>query len=212
MILVKDIQFSYHRQLKIEIPDIELEAGDELLVLGKSGSGKTTLLNILGGLLSPQKGEVIIDGVSLYQLKGQKLDKFRGSHIGIVFQKPHLLAPLTVSENITLPYFFTKKPSTNQLHHYLKELGILDKQNASIHTLSEGEAQRVSIARALVNEPKIILADEPTASLDDENAMLVVNLLKKQAQKLQAVLIIVTHDQRIKNQIDRSITIKHNDL
>jgi putative ABC transport system ATP-binding protein len=98
------------------------------------------------------------------------------------------------------------------LEHYLKELEILDKQHAGIHTLSEGEAQRVSIARALVNEPKIILADEPTSSLDDANATLVVNLLKSQAKKLQAVLIIVTHDQRIKNQFSRSITIKHNGL
>jgi len=212
MISVKGIQFSYENQPKIDIPDLELNGGDELLVLGKSGSGKTTFLNILGGLLAPHNGEVLIDGISLYKLKGHKLDKFRGTHIGIIFQKPHLLGPLTVAENISLPHFFAKKPTTNKLLHYLKELGIQDKQNARIQTLSEGEAQRVSIARALVNEPKIILADEPTASLDDENAMLVVNLLKNQAKKLQAALIIVTHDQRMKNQIERSITLKLIDL
>ncbi|EPR68597.1 ABC transporter ATP-binding protein [Cyclobacterium qasimii] len=212
MITVKGIQFSYGNQPKINIPDIELNGGDELLVLGKSGSGKTTFLNILGGLLAPHQGEILIDGVSLYKLKGHELDKFRGSHIGIIFQKPHLLGPLTVAENIALPYFFAKKPSDNKVLYYLKELGIHGKQHARIQTLSEGEAQRVSIARALVNEPKIILADEPTSSLDDENAGLVVNLLKNQARKLQAALIIVTHDQRIKNHIDRSITFNPSGL
>ena len=182
------------------------------MVLGKSGSGKTTLLNILGGLQAPHKGEVWIDGISLYGLKGNDLDKFRGSNIGIVFQKPHLLGPLTVSENICLPHFFANKQTANKLDYYLEELGIQDKKDARIQTLSEGEAQRVSIARAMVNEPKVILADEPTASLDDDNARMVVNLLKNQAKKLQATLIIVTHDYRIKDQIDRSISIKSGSL
>ena len=212
MIIVKEIQFSYENQPKIDVPDLELNRGDELLVLGKSGSGKTTLLNILGGLQAPHKGEVWIDGISLYGLKGNDLDKFRGSNIGIVFQKPHLLGPLTVSENICLPHFFANKPTANKLDYYLEELGIQDKKDARIQTLSEGEAQRVSIARAMVNEPKVILADEPTASLDDDNARMVVNLLKNQAKKLQATLIIVTHDYRIKDQIDRSISIKSGSL
>ncbi|MBI0398629.1 ABC transporter ATP-binding protein [Cyclobacterium marinum] len=207
MIVVEDLQFSYENQLNIEIPNIKLKLGEELLILGKSGSGKTTLLNILGGLLAPKKGEVIIDGTSLYQLKENELDQFRGRNIGIVFQKPHLLKPLTVSENVALPYFFSKNLSADKVQYYLDQLGILNKQHARIHTLSEGEAQRVSIARALINGPKVILADEPTASLDDENANLVVELLKSQAKKLGAALIIVTHDSRIKNQIVNRITL-----
>ncbi|AEL23794.1 ABC transporter ATP-binding protein [Cyclobacterium marinum] len=207
MIVVEDLQFSYENQLNIEIPNIKLKLGEELLILGKSGSGKTTLLNILGGLLAPKKGEVIIDGTSLYQLKENDLDQFRGRNIGIVFQKPHLLKPLTVSENVALPYFFSKNLSADKVQYYLDQLGILNKQHARIHTLSEGEAQRVSIARALINGPKVILADEPTASLDDENANLVVELLKSQAKKLGAALIIVTHDSRIKNQIVNRITL-----
>ncbi|MBR9777611.1 MAG: ABC transporter ATP-binding protein [Cytophagales bacterium] len=207
MIVVEDLQFSYENQLNIEIPNIKLKLGEELLILGKSGSGKTTLLNILGGLLAPKKGEVIIDGTSLYQLKENELDQFRGRNIGIVFQKPHLLKPLTVSENVALPYFFSKNLAADKVQYYLDQLGIQNKQHARIHTLSEGEAQRVSIARALINGPKVILADEPTASLDDENANLVVELLKSQAKKLEAALIIVTHDSRIKNQIVNRITL-----
>ncbi|MFO7822369.1 MAG: ABC transporter ATP-binding protein [Cyclobacterium sp.] len=212
MIATKSIQFSYEGIPAFEIPDLEIRGGEALLVLGKSGSGKTTLLNILGGLLAPRKGEILVDGLSLYSLKGQKLDKFRGKNIGIVFQKPHILAPLSVAENIALPHFFSKSEANDKVDHYLKELGIMDKKHAKINTLSEGEAQRVSIARALVNEPKIILADEPTASLDDENARIVVQLLKSQAAKLGAALLIVTHDQRIKSEINQSITLKRKDL
>lgn len=207
MIVVKDLQFSYENSLKIEIPDISLKLGEELLILGKSGSGKTTLLNIIGGLLAPNKGEVIINGTSLYQLKGNKLDKFRGRNIGIVFQKPHLLQPLTVAENVGLPYYFSNNLSADKVQYYLGQLGIQNKQHARISSLSEGEAQRVSIARALINEPKIILADEPTASLDDENARLVIDLLKNQAGKLGAALIVVTHDHRIKDRIANRIAL-----
>lgn len=212
MIVVKDLQFSYENSLEIEIPDIQLKLGEELLILGKSGSGKTTLLSILGGLLAPKKGEVIIDGTSLYHLKGNELDKYRGRNIGIVFQKPHLLKPLTVAENVALPYFFSKNLSADKVQYYLGQLGIQNKQHASITTLSEGEAQRVSIARALINGPKVILADEPTASLDDENAGLVVELLKSQAKKLGAALIIVTHDHRIKDRIANRITLNSGGL
>lgn len=212
MISVDSIEFAYNKDQAFVIPDFEIKGGESLLVLGKSGSGKTTLLNIMGGLLAPLRGQVFIDGVSLYELQGTERDTFRGKNIGIIFQKPHILAPLTVEENISLPRFFVDKPANETVDHFLSELAILDKKRATIGRLSEGEAQRVSIARALVNEPKIILADEPTASLDDENAKIVVNLLKEQAAKLNAALLIVTHDQRIKDQIEQRITITRKDL
>jgi len=212
MIAATSIQFAYNKEQPFFIPDFEIKGGEAVLVLGKSGSGKTTLLNIMGGLLAPQQGEVRIDGVSLYSMKGNELDKYRGKNIGIVFQKPHILSPLTVEENIALPRFFVNKPSDGMVDRILSELGIFDKKNANIHTLSEGEAQRVSIARALANEPKIILADEPTASLDDQNAKIVVSLLKEQAKKLNASLLIVTHDQRIKDEIEKRITITRKGL
>ncbi|WP_291779602.1 ATP-binding cassette domain-containing protein [Cecembia sp.] len=206
MLIPKNIEFSYQPDQKFNIPTLELKAGEQLLILGKSGSGKTTVLNMLGGLLKPKRGEIIIDGTSIYQLKGAALDKFRGRNIGIIFQKPHILSPLTVEENLKLANFFSGT-NGNKNESLLNDLDILDKRKARVYTLSEGEAQRVSIARALANSPKIILADEPTASLDDINAANVVKLLKEQAEKFNAVLIIVTHDQRVKDHISNQITI-----
>lgn len=207
MLLSNSIHFKYENLLPFTLPDLHLIPGDELLVIGKSGSGKTTLLHILGGLLKPQSGEVIIDGTNIYSLRGNALDKFRGEKIGIVFQKPHILSALTVMENLQIANFFVGKNTGETIEKNLKELGIWDKKSAKLDTLSEGEAQRVSIARALANEPKVILADEPTASLDDDNAENVIRLLKIQAKRLGAVLIVVTHDQRVKNHIANQITI-----
>lgn len=157
--------------------------------------------------MRPQSGEIIVDGTDIYGLKGNALDKFRGEKIGIIFQKPHILSALTVLENLQIANFFVGKDRGESIERNLSELGILDKKSAKPDTLSEGEAQRVSIARALANEPKIILADEPTASLDDENAENVIRLLKVQAKRLHAVLIVVTHDQRVKNHIANQLTI-----
>lgn len=187
--------------------EVKLQKKEACLILGKSGSGKTTLLHILAGLLAPESGQIHLAGTDITNLKGQKLDLFRGKEIGIVFQKPHLIAALTVKENLQLAHFFSKNKGQD-LDVLLRELGLNDKSNRAISSLSEGEAQRVSIARALANEPKLILADEPTASLDDENAYHVIQLLLSQTSRIGAALIIVTHDQRIKSQIPHFIEIK----
>jgi putative ABC transport system ATP-binding protein len=207
--LFESISLSYTHpgQKTMVFPDIKLQEKESCLILGKSGSGKTTFLNLLAGLLIPDTGQIQLAGTNLTQLKGQALDLFRGKEIGIVFQKAHLLAALTVKENLQLAHFFSKKKGQN-LDSLLAELGLASKADSSVLTLSEGEAQRVSIARALANEPKLILADEPTASLDDENAQNVIHLLQSQASKIGAVLIIVTHDQRVKSQIPHYIEIQ----
>ena len=207
LLSTKNLSFSHPGQQAIHFPDIQLSSGESLLILGKSGSGKTTLLNLLGGLAQPATGEILFEKVSLTTLKGQKLDLFRGQHIGIVFQKPHLITALTVFENLQLANFFSKKKN-DQLMQLLKDLGLADKSKSSVLTLSEGEAQRVSIARALANQPKLILADEPTSSLDDDATQKVIDLLKEQAEKIGAGLIIVTHDQRVKNHISNFIEVK----
>ncbi|TFV93074.1 ATP-binding cassette domain-containing protein [Algoriphagus kandeliae] len=207
LFFTKNLQFAYPGQTRYYFPDISLDSGDSLLVLGKSGSGKTTLLNLLSGLLVPDSGEVVLNGVIVNSLKGVNADRFRGENIGIVFQKPHLLAPLTVKENLQMARHFSKSEGLD-LDNLLSELNLSHKSNSSIAKLSEGEAQRVSIARALVNKPRLILADEPTSSLDDENAHKVISLLQNQASKIEAALIIVTHDQRVKDQISNFIQVQ----
>lgn len=205
-IFSKNITFSYPEKDNFSFPDLSLARGEELLVLGKSGSGKSTFMNILSGLLRPDSGKVEIDGVDLFKLSTQALDQFRGKNIGIVFQKPHLLAPLNVKENLQLAPYFSEIEGQS-IRGLLKDLDIEEKESSSVLTLSEGEAQRVSIARALVNKPKLILADEPTSSLDDENAEKVIQLLIRQSKKIGAALIIVTHDQRVKNQIKNFVEV-----
>src|SRR5690606_15781857 len=210
MVKTKNIRFYYQGLPPFVLPDLSLSGGDELLILGRSGSGKTTILNILGGLLQPKQGEVIINGISIYQTKAAELDRFRGQNIGIIFQKPHLLKPLTVEENIKLANYFVGNNASTTIQNLLDELGMTNKRNSKPYQLSEGEAQRVSIARALANTPKVILADEPTASLDDGNAQAVIQLLQAQSRKLNAVLIIVTHDQRVKEHIANCIIMGEN--
>lgn len=206
LVQTNQLKFSHPNQKELVFPDITLEAGESLLVLGKSGSGKTTLLNLLAGLNKPSSGEITINGKVISKLSGHDLDKFRGQEIGIIFQKPHLLAAINVRENLQLAQYFN--PNKGQdITALLEELGLASKEKSSVLTLSEGEAQRVSIARALVNSPKVILADEPTSSLDDENTEKVVSLLKNQAAKIGAALIIVTHDHRVKNQISNFIEV-----
>lgn len=202
----QSLRFAHPGQPMLDFPDIRLSAGESLLVLGKSGSGKTTLLNLLSGLLKPASGKVMLDHVVISDLSGQELDLFRGQHIGIVFQKPHLIAALNVKQNLELAHFFSKKKGQN-LDQLLVDLGIEKKANSSVLTLSEGEAQRVSIARALANSPQLLLADEPTSSLDDENTEKVIQLLKTQASKIGAALIIVTHDQRVKAHVSQFIEV-----
>jgi lipoprotein-releasing system ATP-binding protein len=207
MLSTSSIEFSYEDGPPFSFPDIRLERNEELLIIGESGSGKTTILNIIAGLLKPKSGKVLIDNEDIYALKGAQLDKFRGRNIGVIFQKPHILSALTVVENLQVANFFANKSDNGVIDTSLRELDIAHKKDAKVNTLSQGEAQRVSIARALVNHPKLILADEPTSSLDDKNAEAVIQLLKQQSKKLNAALVVVTHDQRVKDHIQQHITV-----
>lgn len=204
---ITNLSYAHPGQATIYFPDFEVKPGHPLLVLGKSGSGKTTLLNLLSGLLRPKTGAIQLGSTELSALTGQRLDRFRGQNLGIVFQKPHLISAMSVRQNLELVPFFSRKLGKSAIE-LLKELNLSHKANAKITTLSEGEAQRVSIARALANSPQLILADEPTSSLDDENAQKVIQLLVDQAAKINAALVIVTHDQRVKNQIPNFIEVK----
>ena len=205
MLNIKALKHSYDDQSKINYPDWKVSKGHHAIILGSSGCGKTTLLHLIGGLMKPNEGTLEVAGENLSNKSDSKLDRFRGENIGIVFQKPHLVRSLTVKENIVLSQYLGKKKTDNErVNQVLSQLGIQDLANRKVHQISQGQAQRVSIARAVINSPKLLLADEPTASLDDENCKKVIDLLKSQAEETGATLIVATHDHRVKNEFETS--------
>lgn len=202
------MQFAYNSTNQFSYPDLDYDSLSPLLIIGPSGCGKTTFLHLLGGLLRPTSGSISIGETEINSLSNTELDHFRGQHIGIIFQNPHLVKSLTVFENLTLSTFFAnKKTNRSTALGLLEKLGISDKVKQKTHQLSQGEKQRLSIARAVLKKPQLLLADEPTASLDDENCEKVVQLLKQQAQSIEAQLIIVTHDQRLKSIFDQQVIL-----
>lgn len=208
MISTKNITFSYQKDQVFHMPDIFCQAGNTILVTGNSGKGKTTYLHILAGLLKPNSGEIIIDGKNIVGLSESKGDNYRGKHIGVVFQKSHFIAALTVLENLEMAsWLATGKKHSKRAKDLLAKLDIVEQANKLPSQLSIGQQQRVSIARALMNEPKVLLADEPTSSLDDSNAEKVINLLESLSKEYNAALIIVTHDSRIKQRFTNQITM-----
>lgn len=207
MIKTRDIKFDYNNQVFFEFPDIEIKNRENLLIIGNSGIGKTTLLHLLAGLLESKSGSIELLGKEISNLNSYQLDTFRGENIGIVFQRSHFVNSLTVKENLELAQFIANKKDNNRIDTILKSLGILDKSDKKTNQLSQGEKQRASIALAIINSPKLILADEPTSSLDDENCDRVIKLLKKQASEFNAQLIVITHDNRLKKHFKKSIKL-----
>ncbi|HKG05502.1 MAG TPA: ATP-binding cassette domain-containing protein [Pedobacter sp.] len=199
MITLKSVSHEYPSGHRIAFKDWTIQDGEQWILLGSSGSGKTTLLHILTGILKPVEGQVIIDRTSIFNLRAKELDQFRGRNIGIVFQRPHLIKSLSISENLLMAQSFAKLPENlERVHEVLDSLGIADKKNAYIRELSQGQLQRVSIARAVINRPALLIADEPTSSLDDKNTAAVLELLIKQSVLNHATLIVATHDKRVK--------------
>jgi putative ABC transport system ATP-binding protein len=208
MIQVDNLSFKYKNKTQVlNFPKINLKEKEHLLVLGNSGIGKTTLLHLLAGLLAPKTGSIIINNINTNTLSNRKLDTFRGEHIGMVFQKKHAIQSLSVFENLQARLFFCKKDKKNSIDELLAQLNLTECKNSTINEISEGQLQRLGIALAVVHNPQVILADEPTSSLDDENCKMVINLLLEQATKNKAHLIVITHDQRIKSFFKNTITL-----
>lgn len=208
MISTKNITFSYNKDQIFILPDLHCDAGNTILITGDSGKGKTTYLHILAGLLRPSTGIIEIDKTNIVTLSESKNDKFRGQNIGIVFQKSHFVSALTVLENLEIAsWLATGKKNSARAKKLLEQLDITSQSDKLPSQLSIGQQQRVSIARALMNEPKVLLADEPTSSLDDRNAEKVIELLTSLSKEYKAALIIVTHDSRIKEKFSNRITL-----
>ncbi len=207
MIAVEGLRYSYG-QNSMTYPDFKVEQGANFAIIGNSGSGKTTLLHLLSGLRKSQEGKIAIDDTDITTLENRVLDQFRGKRIGMIFQQAHLLSALTVQDNLLAGQFFAGvSQRVERVREVLEELNLIDRAHSRPNQLSQGEAQRVAIARAVLNKPSVIMADEPTSSLDDENCAKVLKMLIDEAQQYNASLIVVTHDQRVKERIEDGINL-----
>jgi len=208
MLQTKNLTYSYNKDTQFTFPELRCDASNTLLITGNSGKGKTTLLHLLAGLLRPKEGEIIIENTNINLFSEKKLDKFRGKNIGLILQQSHFIASMTVLENVVLAsWLATGKSAVEKAEKLLSELDLENQKHKLPSQLSIGQQQRVSIARALINEPKLLLADEPTSSLDDKNAEKVIELLTSLSKEYKAALLIVTHDGRIKEKFINKITL-----
>ncbi|WP_340023594.1 ABC transporter ATP-binding protein [Paenibacillus sp. FSL K6-1096] len=198
----------YSQVTALDHVSLTIEKGEFTAIIGSSGSGKSTLLHIIGGVDVPTSGKVYLDGQDVYAQSNEKLAIFRRRQVGLIYQFHNLIPTLDVVENITLPILMDKrKVNEERLNDLLELLGLKDRRSHLPNQLSGGQQQRVSIGRALMNAPAVMLADEPTGSLDSRNGHEIINLLKLSNQKYRQTLLIVTHDENIALQADRIIGI-----
>ena len=191
MIKVKNLTHYYNNDKALENINLEINKGEFICLVGESGSGKSTLLSIISTLLKPTKGELFFENLNYKNIKD--IDDFRKTNIGFIFQFHYLINYLTVKENIKLA---NEKATENEIHNLLKILRIENLSNKYPNEISGGQRQRVSIARALINKPKVIIADEPTGNLDSKNSLNVFEIFKKLSQE-QVTIIVVTHDKKL---------------
>lgn len=188
---------------------IRVKKGEFIAIVGKSGSGKSTLLHLLGGLDKPSSGSVIINNQDIYNMSDKDLTVFRRKYIGIVYQFYNLIPALNVKENILLPALFDgRNISDKRLNDLVKSLGLVNKLEFYPNDLSGGEQQRTAIGRALINHPKLLLADEPTGNLDSRNSKYVMKLLEFYNKKYRQTIIMVTHDMGLAKRASRIITMR----
>ena len=200
------LTFRYGTEDIVSIEHFQLRAGESLAVLGASGCGKTTFLHLLAGLLKPTTGQIKLLDQDITAMSGAELDRFRGRHIGMVFQRLFLMPALNVRQNVELAQRLSRQPiDASRIGSLLEQLGLDGVAHHKTRILSQGQAQRVAIARALVHQPAIVLADEPTSALDDGNSVQAMTLLKEAAANAGSALLVVTHDQRLRGQLDREL-------
>jgi putative ABC transport system ATP-binding protein len=211
---IKNLEFSYPSSLNpvIKINDLQIAEGERVFLFGPSGHGKSTLLNLLAGVLDSKKGDLNVLGHNLSLLSQNKKDLLRGSEIGYIFQIFNLIPYLNLKENIILPCLINKKRAhgvdyEKQADELIVTLGLVDHINKPVTDLSIGQQQRVAAARALIGNPKLIIADEPTSSLDETNTTEFMNLLIREWEKRQFTLIFVSHDERLKKYFKTTISL-----
>ena len=197
MLISENISFSIDGQKLFSDINFKIETEKDLLITGPSGIGKTTLLSILSGLQKPTQGNVLYNNINLYNLPENKIDKFRGEQLGIIFQNFNLINTFTIKQNLQLVNTALNKKDNNHIYELLQRVGLADKSHIKVSNLSIGEKQRVAVARAFIGKPKWIFCDEPTSSLDDKNTAIIINLIKEESLRYKASLVLITHDKRI---------------
>ncbi len=211
MIIATEITKSYGNLQVLKGISLEIAAGEVVSVVGASGAGKTTLLQILGTLNRQDAGDITMNGIRTDQLTGNKLARFRNIHLGFVFQFHQLLPEFNAHENVCIPGFIANRPRKEveeRARELLDFLGLENRLDHKPSELSGGEQQRVAVARALINDPEVILADEPSGNLDSENKQELHKLFMTLRDKFQKTLVIVTHDHSLAKMADRIITMK----
>jgi len=211
LVQVDDLRKEFGNVRALAGVSFSVEAGEWIAIMGPSGSGKTTLINILGGLDMPTAGQAVVDGVDVARLDEAGLTRFRAQKIGFVFQQFHLVPYLTALENVMLAQYFHSTTDEKEAQQALERVGLGDRVEHLPGALSGGEQQRVAVARALINHPKLILADEPTGNLDEANEETIIQLFKELHQEGHTILM-VTHDPSIGNLADRRIEFAHGRL
>jgi ABC-type lipoprotein export system ATPase subunit len=193
----------------IDISQFALADAEQVALVGTSGSGKTTLLHMIAGILRPDSGRIVFDGADdIAAMPEAQRDTFRGRFIGYIFQTHHLLPGFTALENVLLGMSFTGRPhDRGWAKHLLSEVGLSDRLNYKPEKMSVGQQQRVAVARALANRPKLVLADEPTGALDAKNAQQVLDLIRALCDEVKASLLLVSHDRDIAHQLPRVVEL-----
>ncbi|MEM1435899.1 MAG: ATP-binding cassette domain-containing protein [Pseudomonadota bacterium] len=206
---VSGLRYAYGNQTALALDQCRLEQHSTMALIGPSGSGKSTLLHLLAGLLRPTSGSIRVLGQDLTVLKESEVDRFRGRHLGLVFQRLHLLPALTVRDNLLLATRLARVPlDPERYERLITQLGLADLTNRKPAELSMGQAQRAAIARSVIHGPALVLADEPTSALDDENARNALALLRDVTEAANAALLVVTHDQRIRQTLSSEFELK----
>ena len=215
MIKIRELYFEYPKSdFTLSIPELEIKGGSKSAVIGPSGYGKTTFLNLLSGISTPNKGDIEIDSRNIGSLSDSERRSFRISRIGFVFQNFELVEYLTIIDNILLPYRINPSLKlTGEVRSRAEELaekmGLSDKLKRNVTKLSQGEMQRVAICRALVTEPRLLLADEPTGNLDPKNKELTIEALFDYAEQNESTLVTVTHDHSLLGGFDSVVDLKN---
>ena len=211
MLQARGIKKSYGNLQILKGVDLDVTRGEIITIIGASGAGKSTLLHIIGTLDHPDHGIVRLNNVDIHTLTSKKLSAFRNEQIGFIFQFHHLLPEFTALENICIPAFIAgkgKKDAENKAFELLELLGLSDRANHKPNELSGGEQQRVAVARALVNDPAIILADEPSGNLDSNNAENLHHLFVNLRDTLNQTFVIVTHNENLANLANKKVLMK----